>query len=59
MSLGSKIFIFFAVGWHIRQNISFAAFYKRHIPTRLMCRLICNLPELSIRIFQSAYFLFF
>ena len=33
--------------------------YKRHIPTRLMCRLICNLPELSIRIFQSAYFLFF
>ena len=24
-----------------------------------MCRLICNLPELSIRIFQSACFLFF
>ena len=23
-----------------------------------MCRLICNLPELSIRIFQSDYFLF-
>ena len=25
-----------------------------YVPTKLMCRLICNLPELSIRIFQSA-----
>ena len=25
---------------------------KRHIPTKLMCRLICNLPELIIRIFN-------
>ena len=30
-----------------------------YVATKLMCRLICNLPELSIRIFQSAYFLFF
>ena len=30
-----------------------------YLATKLLCRLICNLPELSIRIFQSAYFLFF
>ena len=30
-----------------------------YVPTRLMYRLICNLPELNIRIFQSACFLFF
>ena len=30
-----------------------------YVSTKLMCRQICNLPELSIRIFQSAYFLFF
>ena len=29
------------------------------VATRLMFRLICNLPELNIRIFQSACFLFF
>ena len=23
-----------------------------YVPTKLMCRLICNLPELSIRIFN-------
>ena len=28
-----------------------------YVATRLLFRLICNLPELSIRIFQSAYFL--
>ena len=31
----------------------------RYVATRLMCRLICNLPEYNIRIFQSACFLFF
>ena len=30
-----------------------------YVVTRLMCRLICNLPEYNIRIFQSACFLFF
>ena len=30
-----------------------------YVSTKLMCRQICNLPELNIRIFQSAYFLFF
>ena len=30
-----------------------------YVAAKLMCRLICNLPELNIRIFQSAYFLFF
>ena len=29
-----------------------------YVATKLMCRLICNLPEYSIRIFQSACFLF-
>jgi hypothetical protein len=28
-----------------------------YVATRLMCRLICNLPEYNIRIFQSACFL--
>ena len=32
--------------------------YNRFEPTKLMCRLICNLPELNIRIYQSACFLF-
>ena len=29
-----------------------------YVPTKLMCRLICNLPELSIRIFNplASYF---
>ena len=29
-----------------------------YVATKLMFRLICNLPELNIRIFQSACFLF-
>ena len=55
MSLGSKILIFDAATPHSLRRLS----YKRHISTRLLCRQICNLPELNIRIFQSAYFLFF
>ena len=30
-----------------------------YVATKLLCRLICNRPELNIRIFQSACFLFF
>ena len=45
MSLGSKILIFFTRA-------------DGYVATRLMCRLICNLPEYNIRIFQSACFLF-
>ena len=32
-----------------------------YVATRLMCRLICNLPELSIRIFNpiTSYFLIY
>ncbi len=30
-----------------------------YVAAKLMFRLICNLPELNIRIFQSACFLFF
>ena len=41
---------------HIRQNNSLAVSPQFPtsgiIPTRLMCRLICNLPEYSIRIFN-------
>ena len=45
MSLGSKILIFFTRA-------------DGYVATRLMCRLICNLPELSIRIFNplASYF---
>ena len=66
MSLGSKILIFFTVGWHIRQNNSLAVSLqfctnKTIVPADLheLLSAAKNLPELNIRIFQSAYFLFF
>ena len=31
-------------------HFSFNRLYNRLEPTKLMCRLICNLPELNIRI---------
>ena len=55
MFFGSQILIFFAVGLQIRQNISLVASQccRISVPTKLLCRLICNLPEYNIRIFQS------
>ena len=43
---------------HIRQNNSLVAICAYgYVAARLLFRLICNLPEWRIRIFQSAYFL--
>ena len=52
MNCGSQILIFHAVGLQIRQNITLVAYKQRYVPTRLMYRLICNLPELNIRIYN-------
>ncbi len=65
MNLGSKILILYAVGWHIRQNISLVAPRQRglqatiytnktNVPADLHVLLSTakNLPEYNIRIFN-------
>ena len=46
MFFGSQILILYAVGWHIRQNISLAVStqfcHTAYVATKLMFRLICN-----------------
>ena len=57
MFFGSKILILYAVGWHIRQNISLVVSLqfcsnKTNVPADLyeLLSTAKNLPELSIRI---------
>mgnify|MGYP007059331522 FL=1 len=54
-----NVFVKLLICCEIRAFVNGGANVKKpraagYVATKLMCRLICNLPELNIRIFQSA-----